>query len=221
MTDDDKPDAVDVFWSFRSPYSWLATKRLRRMAETGGATIRPRPVFPIAVRQPDFFRTVRPQWVPYLLTDIIRLAEFHGLEIGMLNPDPVIMDMQTGDVSPDQPHIGRLTRLGVLASEEGPLRGWAFLDAVSTCIWSGQAWTQGEVLAEAVAAEGFDLADLDARQREEATRLEAIISHNEAEHARHHWGVPLMVWRGEPFYGQDRIELLKWRLARDLEQDRT
>ncbi|MEM6576408.1 MAG: 2-hydroxychromene-2-carboxylate isomerase, partial [Pseudomonadota bacterium] len=27
-----------------------------------------------------------------------------------------------------------------------------------------------------------------------------------------HWGVPTMVVRGEPFFGQDRVETLRWRL---------
>ena len=27
-----------------------------------------------------------------------------------------------------------------------------------------------------------------------------------------HWGVPTMVLNGEPFFGQDRIETLRWRL---------
>jgi 2-hydroxychromene-2-carboxylate isomerase len=28
----------------------------------------------------------------------------------------------------------------------------------------------------------------------------------------HHWGVPTMVYEGEPFFGQDKIELLLWRM---------
>jgi 2-hydroxychromene-2-carboxylate isomerase len=27
-----------------------------------------------------------------------------------------------------------------------------------------------------------------------------------------HWGVPTMVFNGEPFFGQDRIDLLVWRM---------
>ena len=27
-----------------------------------------------------------------------------------------------------------------------------------------------------------------------------------------HWGVPTSVFAGEPFFGQDRLELLLWRL---------
>ncbi len=26
------------------------------------------------------------------------------------------------------------------------------------------------------------------------------------------WGVPTLVFGGEPFFGQDRIEILRWRL---------
>ncbi len=27
-----------------------------------------------------------------------------------------------------------------------------------------------------------------------------------------HWGVPTMAFNGEPFFGQDRLDLLLWRL---------
>ena len=27
-----------------------------------------------------------------------------------------------------------------------------------------------------------------------------------------HWGVPTLVFEGEPFFGQDRIEMAKWRM---------
>ena len=32
-----------------------------------------------------------------------------------------------------------------------------------------------------------------------------------------HWGVPTMVYRGAPFFGQDRIDVRAWRLARQAE----
>lgn len=214
MSDYAVQEGVDVYWSFRSPYSYLATQRLRAMARDRDIPIRPRPVYPLAVREPGFFKQVRPQWVPYLLTDVVRLADYLGRPIGMLDPDPIVMDLSTGEVDEYQPHIGRLTRLGVLAAEVGNVSGWAFLDAVSTCIWSGQAWTTGDVLAKAIAAEGFDLTAMDAQQTAERDRLEAVIRENEAEQAKHHWGVPLMVYRGEAFFGQDRLDLLEWRLDR-------
>ncbi|WP_291078788.1 2-hydroxychromene-2-carboxylate isomerase [Hyphomonas sp.] len=204
---------VDVFWSFRSPYSYLATKRLRALPQKWEVRVRPRPVYPIAIRTPEFFSEVRPQWVPYLMRDIVRLSQYLGLPLGPLNPDPVVMNMMTREISPDQPHIGRLTRLGILACEAGDEAGWAFMDEVSTLIWSGGAWTEGDALAEAAARAGFDLADLDARQASETERLEAVIAENQAAQDPHHWGVPLMVFDGEAYFGQDRLDVLEWRLA--------
>jgi 2-hydroxychromene-2-carboxylate isomerase len=37
---------------------------------------------------------------------------------------------------------------------------------------------------------------------------------NEKAHAASgHWGVPTFVFENEPFFGQDRIDLLIWRMA--------
>jgi 2-hydroxychromene-2-carboxylate isomerase len=65
----------DVFWSFRSPYSYLATGRIVRLAEQYELAVRVRPVLPIAVRLPGFFQRVNPLWPPYLLRDTMRLAQ--------------------------------------------------------------------------------------------------------------------------------------------------
>jgi 2-hydroxychromene-2-carboxylate isomerase len=204
---------VDVFWSFRSPYSYLATKRLRALPERWDVAVIPRPVYPIAIRTPSFFQEIRPQWVPYLARDIVRLSQFLNLPLGRTNPDPVVMNMMTREIAKEQPYIGRLTRLGILACEQGPAGGWAFLDEVSTLIWSGGAWTEGSHLADAAARAGFDLAELDRRQEAEKDRLEATIQQNQAAQDPYHWGVPLMVFEGEPFFGQDRLDVLEWRLG--------
>jgi hypothetical protein len=42
------PLAVDVFWSFRSPYSYLATPRLVRLATEYDVDVTVRVVLPIA-----------------------------------------------------------------------------------------------------------------------------------------------------------------------------
>ena len=44
-------------------------------------------------------------------------------------------------------------------------------------------------------------------------KFEAMISGNEKDHAASgHWGVPTFVFEKEPFFGQDRIDLLIWRM---------
>ena len=54
--------AFDVFWSFRSPYSYLATPRLVRLVSEYDVEVNVRVVLPIAVRLPGFFETVNRLW---------------------------------------------------------------------------------------------------------------------------------------------------------------
>ncbi|HJM51084.1 MAG TPA: hypothetical protein QGF63_14725 [Alphaproteobacteria bacterium] len=54
------PPTIDVFWSFRSPYSYLLTPRLVALERDFELTIKVRPVYPIAIRTPDFFERVNP-----------------------------------------------------------------------------------------------------------------------------------------------------------------
>jgi 2-hydroxychromene-2-carboxylate isomerase len=207
--------AVDVFWSFRSPYSYLATGRLVDLERQYHLDVRVRPVLPLAVRDPNFFQKVNPLWPPYLLRDSLRVAEQQGIEFRWPRPDPVVQLPQNGKLvtAPEQPYIHRLTRIGVLAVEEG--RGLPFIDQVSRLIWSGKVdgWHEGSHLADAVARAGLDLAQLDAAAESEADRLDAAVAQNQQElEAAGHWGVPTMVFGGEPFFGQDRIDLLTWRM---------
>jgi len=140
---------VDLFWSFRSPYSYLATPRLVEMQRDFDVEITVRPVYPIALRIPGFFKKVNPLWPPYLLRDCARIAEMNGLPFAWPSPDPIVQDIATMEVAADP--------------------------------------------------QGFD----------------ADIERNEAgQKAAGHWGVPLMVFRGEPFFGQDRIDVLLWRMQK-------
>jgi 2-hydroxychromene-2-carboxylate isomerase len=216
------PLALDVFWSFRSPYSYLATPRLVRLAADYDVDLHVRIVLPIAVRIPGFFATVNPLWPPYLLRDTMRIAEHEGIPYGWPQPDPIVQDYATREVAAEQPYIYRLSRLGVAAAECG--RGLPFIAEVSRVIWGGdvQNWHEGAHLADAAARAGLDLAPLDATIAAEPARYDAVIAENQrALEAAGHWGVPTMVFAGEPFFGQDRIALLVWRLEqRGLEPRR-
>ena len=48
-------------------------------------------VYPIAVRQADFFANADPLWMAYLIKDTCRTAEFLGVPYRWPNPDPVLM----------------------------------------------------------------------------------------------------------------------------------
>jgi len=54
---------------------------------------------------------------------------------------------------------------------------------------------------------------MDAAIAADPDRFEAVIVENEKAHAASgHWGVPTFVFENEPFFGQDRIDLLIWRM---------
>jgi 2-hydroxychromene-2-carboxylate isomerase len=169
-------------------------------------------VLPIAVRTPEFFQRVNPLFPRYLLRDVVRLGEFHQIPIRWPRPDPVVMNPD-GSYPTEQPYIHRLTRLGVAAAEHS--RGLPFLAEVSKIIWDGSVdgWNEGAHLSDAAQRAGLDLAELD-KQIEKTPQhfIDSIESNHEALEAAGHWGVPTMVFEGEPFFGQDRLDLLLWRL---------
>jgi 2-hydroxychromene-2-carboxylate isomerase len=206
------PFLVDVFWSFRSPYSYLATPRLVELQRDYDVEISVRPVYPIALRIPGFFKKVNPLWPPYLMRDCSRIAEMHGIPFAWPSPDPVVQDLATMEVATEQPYIHRLTRLGVAAQRRG--RGLDFIHEVGKLTFGRvKGWHEGDHLALAAERAGLDLAELDAAVGADPADFEAEIERNEAgQKAAGHWGVPLMVFRGEPFFGQDRIDVLLWRM---------
>ena len=52
--------SFDLFWSFRSPYSYLATPRLIEISQRYDVDVRLRPVYPLAVRVDGFFKRQNP-----------------------------------------------------------------------------------------------------------------------------------------------------------------
>lgn len=205
--------SIDVFWSFRSPYSYLATGRLVRLGADYDLDINVRPIYPTAIRNPEFFKKSNPLFGPYLFRDHARVAEMLGIPVAWPVPDPVVQDFQTMEIAADQPYVYRLTRLGVAAAEKG--RGLPFIDQVSKIIWSGgiKGWNEGDHLAAATSRAGLELAELDREIEKDPERYDAVAAeNNEALNRAGHWGVPTMVFEGEPFFGQDRIDVLVWRL---------
>lgn len=205
--------AVHCFWSFRSPYSYLATGRMVRMAREWDVDLVVRPVLPLAIRTPEFFERVHPLWPLYLLRDTTRLAEWLGVPFSWPRPDPVVQEFPSRRIAAEQPYIHRLTRLGVDAVLRG--RGLPFIDEVSRLIWSGEVvgWHEAAHLTDAAAHAGLDLAEMDAAVAADPARYDAILERNQADlEAAGHWGVPTFVFQGEPFFGQDRLDLLLWRL---------
>jgi len=147
----------------------------------------------------------------YIVRDSMRRGEMLGRPVVYpLSPDPIVQDFATMKVSEDQPYIYRLTELGVEAARRG--KGLEFAGAVSAQIFGGvKDWDKGSVLKDAAAGVGLDLAELEAAIAD-GDHMEEITRNHGALDASGHWGVPTMLFREEPFFGQDRVDTLRWRL---------
>jgi len=100
--------------------------------------------------------------------------------------------------------------------------GIEYADEVSSLIWGGtKGWDQGDRLARAAERAGLNLEKMDQRIVAEEERLETVIEKSQIDHEHSgHWGVPTCAFRGEPFFGQDRLDVLLWRLKKEGLQKR-
>lgn len=207
---------ADLFFSFRSPYSYLAVGRYRELAEKFTVDIALRPVYPLAIRQPEFFAEGNRLAGRYIFIDAARSAEMLGIPYRWPRPDPVVQDLATRRIADEQPYIHRLVRLGQAAARRG--KGLAFADEVAKVIWSGEVddWHLGDHLSYAARRADLDLAELDEEVFRDAEGFDAEIATNQrALEQAGHWGVPTLVFDGEPFFGQDRIAMARWRMEQN------
>lgn len=185
---------VDFFFSYRSPYSYLAAHRAFELRDRFDIDLRFHGVTPMAMRgqsvpQPKRLHTIR---------DVGREAEALGMPFGPIW-DPIGEGAE------------RCLAIGVLAADRGRDRDWVL--AVSRAIWSQAA----DVTDDAVLRPICEAAGLDWRECEAAIADPALAARVEADTDRlvamGQWGVPVFVFRGEAFWGQDRIVDLELALA--------
>ena len=202
---------ADFFWSIRSPYVYFILPRMLQLVSDYDIDLRTRVVRPIALRDPQALRSLKSRG-RYFMNDVVRTAEFLGMPLGWPDPDPVPFDPTTGEPAAEQPYIDRLLRLAAAADEAGC--GLSFAHEMLSMIMTGKKnWIARESMSAAVRCAGLDLNELDRQIREHAKRFDAILDANEeAQRKAGHHGVPLMVFDGEAFFGQDRFDQFVWRL---------
>jgi 2-hydroxychromene-2-carboxylate isomerase len=71
--------SVDLFFSFRSPYSYLALPKTLQLVADYDAIVNLRPVYPLAVRVPGFFKRANPQFARYVVLDSNRVAKHENI----------------------------------------------------------------------------------------------------------------------------------------------
>ena len=204
--------SVDLYWSFRSPYCYLATSRIVALTKEFDFSVNVKPVLPIELRITGFFDKVNPLMFSYGLMDQRRIAEYYGIDLEWPDPDPIVQDLETSEVAEEQPYIYRLARLGVEAARGD--RGLEFIDEVSKLIWSGkESWNEVGALSRAAERAGTDLDVMESSILAAPGDYDKVLRQNGDDlQAAGHWGTPSMVFDGEIFFGQDRLDLLMWRM---------
>ena len=204
---------VELFWSFRSPYCYLALERIQAIQAQYDIDLKVRVIMPLAVRDPDYFESLPEARGRYNAMDAERTAAFLGVPFARPQPDPVVFEEDRPRPLASQPYIRRLSRLGALACDKG--KGMDFIGAVAPMMWGGAVagWDAGTHLADAVASVGLHLNTMEEEIAARPDHYDALIADNERRLAEvGHWGVPTFAVRDEAFFGQDRLDLLNWRL---------
>ncbi|MGI9524708.1 MAG: DsbA family protein [Hyphomicrobiaceae bacterium] len=210
---------VNVFWSMRSPYCYVSLDRCIEIQKKYNMELILRPVWPLAFWNPDWFDAAHRMEYrgPYQDLDAPRSAAFRSVPFAWPNPDPIRQEEDWGKILPleEQDLIRTITHAAAAAAEMG--KGWDYLNQVSRMLWNGTTigWDQGTHLRDAIERAGIDADATLKDMADNPDKYDEIIKRNHEMHLTNvcgHYGVPLFDFQGEPFFGQDRLDQLVWRM---------
>ena len=134
VVSEENPLNVDVFYSMRSPYSYLSLFRLAYLHSNYNVNVHIKVIFPVAVRtrhKGGKAGSGRWYFFGYSTMDTPRTGRYEGIPFRFANPDPILQDHNpqgecTGLVAPmeKQPYITWVVRLANDAQLEGRSTGW-------------------------------------------------------------------------------------------------
>jgi 2-hydroxychromene-2-carboxylate isomerase len=189
---------LDFFFSFRSPYSYLAAPRAFALSERHDIELVFRGVIPMAMRG----QSVPREKGLHTLRDVKREAVRLGMPFGRIH-DPI------GD--------GAIRCLLVAEHAVDVGRERAFVLEASRGIWAEAIdVSRDSGLRRICERAGLDWPSCAAALGDPELRAR-VDEHTAALAELGHWGVPVFVLDGELFWGQDRIEDLE-TVLRDREE---
>ena len=196
---------IDYYLTPVSPWTYLGAKRFRDIAEKHGAEVNVHVVdygtiFPQTGGLPLPKRA--PARLDYRMAELKRFRDFLGMP---LNPTPDHFPSQT-----------RLSTHAVMAATEmgGGTDGMKASEAVLAGLWADNLDMddRGNIVKVLTAA-GLDGEALVARAESQTDAYNSKIDADTQKALDQGvFGAPSYVLNGEVFWGQDRLELLDWRL---------
>ena len=199
---------IDLYFSYRSPYSYLILPRMLKLREKYDIDINFKIVYPIAIRMPEWFEGKNFfTFFFFKMIDMRLQAKKLGIPFtSKLKPDPIRQNIMTGKISSHQPYIFDICHLGQMAQMKGV--GMEFAFEVSSLIFGGvENWNTDENLSEAAKKVGLDLNQLRESVNVHEEEIIGQIKQNQVDqlNAGHH-GVPLTVIGDKHFFGQDQFD---------------
>lgn len=215
----ENPLEYDLYWSMRSPYCFLVLDRILALNEYFNVKMNFVPTLPIAVKSGGFTGSPWYRW-NYDMIDQHRVAKRLGIPFRRPRPEVVIqhtwppysltLAIPTGEAN--QPNVFLVSRCAAAAKLRG--KGGEFLDHVSHMLWDGTVDNWPEHLAEYMDRAGMDGEAVIAEVTANPQRYDDVFDQVKAAKAKTgSGGVPEMVFRGEPFFGQDMFDSFFWRLV--------
>ena len=199
---------IDLYFSYRSPYSYLILPRMLKLKEKYDIEINFKVVYPIAIRMPEWFEGKNFfTFFFFKMIDMRLQAKKLGIPFtSKLKPDPIRQNIMTGKISSHQPYIFDICHLGQMAQMKGV--GMEFAFEVSSLIFGGvENWNTDENLSQAAKKVGLDLIQLRESVNVHEQEIIGQIKQNQVDqlNAGHH-GVPLTVIGDKHFFGQDQFD---------------
>ncbi len=207
---------IDFYFSYRSPYSYLILPRVIDLKKNHNLNINFKLVYPLAIRKPEFFKGKNfLTFFSHKMIDMRMVANRLDMPFFTPKPDPIKQSYLTGKISDQQPHIFNLCHLGQQAHLEGVGIELAF-ELSSLIFGTKSGWNEEHNMAQACSNVGLNLADLKIKVKQnEEELIQQILKNQEDQKLAGHHGVPLLVYKNQTFFGQDRFDDFKKLLVED------
>jgi len=192
-------NGIIIYWSMRSPYSYLALVRARQLADHYQVPLEVKPVLPMVMRRMQVPKTKS----GYITADVKREADKYGIPFGRI-ADPLGAGVE------------RCYALFAYAQSYG--LGLSFLQSCAKAVWSQGILAESDSgLQQMVERAGLDWNQARPLLDDDSWRLWA--QDNLAELYGHDlWGVPSLVYGETKVFGQDRLDRIEQRIVEDLAQ---
>jgi len=194
-----KGQPIEMFWSIRSPYSYIALVRARQLCEHYGVPLLVKPVLPMVMRRMQVPKNKR----GYIAADAKREAVQCGVPFGKI-ADPLGKGVE------------RCYALFDYAQSQG--KGLDYLENYAKGVWSqGIRSDTDNGLQKIVESTGLDWQQ--AKAHVNNTDWQYWAQENLAQlYGYGLWGVPSFKYGELKLFGQDRIDCLERAMVQQVEQ---